>query len=188
MGEIHFTTRQGSQVNESKSARLLRFSSVSGEDARAYRSICEVERSTSRRPTVQRIQRVFLGSVENPLAFEWNIFAGRTTLQILQNIQDKLEVWSNKSTRIWRIGSSSCPCSTILIGQKKKNSKECLSNSEKVQDLRKKVSAWTLVIPRSRRRRQNGVERTTTNLKELLMSWWNISKKVDIQYSVVPVR
>ena len=39
----------------------------------------------------------------------------------------------------------------------------CLSNSES-QELRKKVSVWTWVFPRSRRRRQNGMERPPLNL------------------------
>ena len=86
MDEIHVTTRQGNQVWESKSTRLLRFSSVSGKDLLAHRSTCKVERSTSRLPTVQRIQRVFVIEGE-PIEFEWTMFAGLTNWELVKQVQ-----------------------------------------------------------------------------------------------------
>ena len=46
-----------------------------------------------------------------PIEFEWNILPELTSLQILQKIQRDLQGWN--------IESSSCLCSTTLIGQEK---------------------------------------------------------------------
>ena len=84
------------------------------------------------------------------------------------------------------------PCSHLVHTFAPRNSEIRLSNSEKVRDFASKVPAWTLVIPRPRRRRKNGTEHTPSNLKEngtpKLKKWWNTSKKLDTQYSEVSVR
>ena len=114
--EICFTTWQSNQVGESKGTRLLRFSSLSGKGARPFRSQCEVERSTSRLPTVQRIQR----SIRDRWRTNWarvehfprtdNIADSpkrfKTNWKLVKHVQKNL-----------KIDSSSCSCSTTLIGQ-----------------------------------------------------------------------
>ena len=53
-----------------------------------------------------------------------------------------------------QIGSSSCQCSAILIGQKKGNDGICISNSEKVKTYAKKFSQghWTFLSPRAEKK------------------------------------
>ena len=80
-----------------------------------------------------------------------------------------------------------------IVWTKKGNSTECLSNSEKVKNYAKK--GFCLDIGHSsvqeRKRIRHGTHKFT-NLKDsgilLQVSWWEISKKVDIQYSGPPVR
>ena len=89
------------QAGESKSTRLLRFSSMSGKDVRASRSKCKIERSTSRLPTVQRLQRIIWN--------RWRTCRVRVEYfprihTIADSPQDSRETGrlSNKSRKFWR--------------------------------------------------------------------------------------
>ena len=88
-----------------------------------------------------------------PLEFEWHIFPGHTTLE--NSPRDSRRTGSLPSTsRDLKIESSSCRCTTMLIGQKKGHATECFfRNSEQVRKYAKKISAFTLAVPRPRRRR-----------------------------------
>ena len=51
-----------------------------------------------------------------PIEFEWNIFPGCTSLQMLHLIQNNLQKRTS-NLRSLQTGSSSCQCSTTLTGQ-----------------------------------------------------------------------
>ena len=113
LNEIYF------KVGESKGTRLLRFSSLSGQDVRATRRNCAVEGS--------------LGIDGEPFEFEWSIFPGFTTLQILQKIQDKLDARQTSPEEFEdRIVFMSM--FNAVDWTKEENSKDCFSNSEKVKN------------------------------------------------------
>ena len=56
--EIYLSTWQSNQVGESQGTRILRHRSLSWKNIQTYRRKCKMERSTSRLPTVQHIQRI----------------------------------------------------------------------------------------------------------------------------------
>ena len=89
---------------KSESTRLFRLSSLSWKDARTPGGQGDVERSTSKFPGVQRIQRI----IWNRWRTNWVRvdYFPRT-----RNIAD--------SPRDLKIGSSSCPCSKTSIGSRR---------------------------------------------------------------------
>ena len=96
------------------------------------------------------------------------MFPGLTSLTIFEKIQKNLQGQKLYPEHVeGRVFFMSMFNDTDW--SKKGHSEICLSNSEKVRDFakkKKKVPAWTLVIPRPRRRRKDGTERTPSNLKE----------------------
>ena len=140
--EIHFATQPSDPVGESKSTRLLRFSFISGKDARAFRSQCKMERSAWRLPTVQRIHRTtwvqldyFLRTynvADSPKRF-------KTNWKLVKQVQDD-----------FKIVTFSCPCSTTLIAQRQ----DILQNVFRVPNRVKKYSTrfqlghWSFLGPR----------------------------------------
>ena len=82
---------------------------------------------------------------EEPIEFEWNIFPGFTSLQILRIICKS----GTLNLRNVQTGSSSCQCSTTLIGQEKKMMEICRSNSAKDKEYAKRFSQghWTFFGP-----------------------------------------
>ena len=108
--------------------------------------------------------KAYFGITGEPIEVEWNIIPGHRTLQILQEIQDN-KAACQTSPEEFEDRIIFMSMFNDIDWTQKRNSTECFSNSGKGQELPKKVPAWTLVIPRSRRRR-NGMEHTMTNLKE----------------------
>ena len=53
-----------------------------------------------------------------PIDFEWNLFQGRTSLELLQKIYGDLQRRNIDPDNL-EIDVSSCPCPTTLISQKK---------------------------------------------------------------------
>ena len=87
-----------------------------------------------------------IGIDGKPIGFEWNIFPGRTTFQILQEIQDKMRDCQTCPEEFeLKIESSSCLCST----SKKGNYNERFSNSEKVKNYAKRfqLGLWSFLSP-----------------------------------------
>ena len=80
------------------------------------------------------------------IQFEWNIFPGFTSLQILQTIQGNLQELNIEPEKFTdRI---------ILVSMfndvdwtRKGNERICISNSEKSQDIREEFVAGTLDVP-----------------------------------------
>ena len=91
-------------MGESKDSGLLRFSSMSGKDARAFRSERKMERSIRRLPTVQRIQRITRNRWKTKLS------SGLAALEILQKIQVKSGRSRNKSRTVREIPEDYCRC------------------------------------------------------------------------------
>ena len=172
---------------EKKTTRLPSFSSVSGKDERTSRSKCEVERSTSRLPEVQRLQKI----IWNQWRANWVRMNFLQKIHIVADspkIQEKSGRSSNESRRIRRSDHLDVSVQRYLLD--KENSNECLSNSEKVKPYAKKCfprGRWSFLGPR-----KNDTERTSANLEDntilLQMSWWKFSKKVDIRHFEVSVR
>ena len=109
-------------MGESKCVRLFRFSFLSGEDAHAFRSQWEVERSAFIFPT----------AVDGgPLEFEEHISQGHTTLQIFKEIQDRVADCQT-SPEILKIIFMAM--FNDIVWTNKGNYNECFSNQEKVKD------------------------------------------------------
>ena len=53
------------------------------------------------------------------VVFEWKIFSGHTTMELLREVQELME----KELKVSRTASSSCRCTTALIGQEKATKK-----------------------------------------------------------------
>ena len=82
-----------------------------------------------------------------PIVFEWHIFPGRTTLEILQKIPKKTCKIKTLNLENMKNRSSSCQCSMASIGRERKFRKvyfEFRTNHE----LREEILARTLDIPR----------------------------------------
>ena len=93
-----------------------------------------------------------------PLEFEWRIFPGHMTLEILQEIQDELEACPARPERFEdRIVFMSML--NDIAWTKKGHSTEKCSKFRTGQEIRKKteISAWTLVLPRAQEKMKNGV-------------------------------
>ena len=74
-----------------------------------------------------------LGIDGEPIEFEWNIFPGHSTLQILEEIQDRMAVRQTSPEDFEdRIMYNKC----------------FFSNSATIKNYAKKISAWTLVFSR----------------------------------------
>ena len=85
MDEIYFVTWQSNRAVKSKSTRLLRFRALSGKDASTPFSCGEVERATWMFLELHASSRI-IWSFE----FEWNLFPGHPTMEILKEIQMKM--------------------------------------------------------------------------------------------------
>ena len=94
-----------------------RLRTVSGEDVTSFRSNSKMGRSSGRISSV-RSYGGLLGFDGEHIDFEWKIFPGFSSLQILQESRVICKK-RNIELRNSLIGSSSCQCSTILIGQEK---------------------------------------------------------------------
>ena len=82
-----------------------------------------------------------------PMEFEWNIFPGFTTLQLVQEVQKLTNKMSEPEQFQGRIIFMSM-YNDIILGIKD-NEKECIANSTFVSLFAKKISSRTLVIPRT---------------------------------------
>ena len=90
MHEIYTYARSGDRVDESKSTRLLSFRLMLEEDARASRSEAKMENQVGEfRQSFS--YRELLGIDGEPTEFEWIIFPGLTSLEILQKVQTDLQ-------------------------------------------------------------------------------------------------
>ena len=69
-------------------------------------------------------------TLREPIEFEWNIFLGRTTLDILHKIQKNLED-RQINQNILKIESSSCQCSMTSIGRTDEFQKSVLGISKR---------------------------------------------------------
>ena len=89
-----------------------------------------------------------------PVEFEWNIFPGHTTFELLESNQ-----------KISEFGSSSCRCTMPSIGQEVKNFKKFISNSTEIK-------GYAHRFPKGHRfllgpdTKKNGLEHIRTSLKE----------------------
>ena len=125
-----------------------------------------------------------------PLEFEWNIFPGLTTLQILKEVQDRMAVRQTSPEEFEdRIVFMSM--FNDIDWTKKGNYNECFSNSEKVSDFAKRfpLGHWSFLC---RGDEENVMESAIVTPKDkgilLQMSWLPISKTADIQFSELPAR
>ena len=71
-----------------------------------------------------------------PIEFEWNIFPGFTSIEILKAFSDKFEGTINFMSMF-----------NDIDWTKNEHSGVCISNAREVRDLRQRVAARALVIP-----------------------------------------
>ena len=82
-----------------------------------------------------------------PKEFEWNIFPGFTSLQLVQEVQQFMNKMGEPEQFQGRIVFMSM--FNDIISRIKDNEKECIANSTLVSLFAKKISSKTLVIPRT---------------------------------------
>ena len=82
-----------------------------------------------------------------PMEFEWNIFPGFTTLQLVQEDQKFMNKMGDASEFKGRIIFLSM--FNDIIWRNKDNEKECIANSTLVSFFAKRFAASTLVITRT---------------------------------------
>ena len=165
-------SQSGDQVGESKSTCLLRFRLMLGENVRSFRSDKKMGKSSKRIATIQFLQRITWNWWE-PIEFEWNIFQGLASMEILQKIQKDLQD-RNIGPEDLKIESSSCRCSMTSNGQRE----EILNN---VFQIPKKSRSM-----RSDSRENTGHSSTLETKRSASESphrWWDASRKPVIQYS-----
>ena len=171
------------RVDESKSIRPLRFCVMTGKDTWSFRSEWEVEKSASRLPTNQQSTESYLESMEDRFGSSEKNFPGRTSLQLLQKMQEDVNVRKRKPKQFEGIILFMSMFNDIVWTKK---------GFREGKRLRKKISARTLIIPRSWTRKIRDMERTLINRKESEMKSPIIlaktSKEVDIRYSEVLLR
>ena len=115
--------------------------------------------------------RELFGVDGEPIEFEWNLFRGFTSWQILQKIQEFLGA-RQTSPEEFEHRLIFMSMFNDIDGQRKK----CLKNVFRIPkksriSQKNKVSAWTLVIPRIQKRH---VERTSTNLKDSAVEYVSV--------------
>ena len=96
----------------------------------------------------------FLGIVGEAIEFEWHIFPGFSSLQIIQERSRMICENGSSNLKNSQIESSSCQCSTILSGQEK----ETMTNAKKSC----KETGRSSVLETKR----SGMEKQSTLLKE----------------------
>ena len=105
--------------------------------------------------------RESLGIDGEPIEFEWNIFPGLTSLEILQKTQKDLHC-----LRMMKDGSSSCQCSMTSIGQTEEIQKSVFRFPNKSRRITRRGSredtghSWAQVMNR------NGTELSATHPEE----------------------
>ena len=82
-----------------------------------------------------------------PMEFEWHIFPGFTTLQLVDKVQEFMTKVGDPSLFQGRIIFMSM-CNDI-IWRNTDNEQECIANATLVSFICKKISSRTLVIPRN---------------------------------------
>ena len=91
MDETYAYARSSNQVDESKSTRLLRFRLMLGKNARTLGSEPQMENQYEDFRQSDSYSFFFFGIDGEPIEFEWNIFPGLTSLELLQKIQKHLQ-------------------------------------------------------------------------------------------------
>ena len=93
-----------------------------------------------------------LGIDGDPIEFEWNIVPGLTSLQILQRIQNDLQETLSLKNLEGRIVFM--PMFIDMEGQDKETKRILFQIEKKSQDVRDKILAGTLDVPRPWRRKE----------------------------------
>ena len=137
---------------ESKGTRLLRFSSLSGR--MHEHSEANVKWKDQ---LVHRIQR-FIWDRRRTKWVRAGYFHRTYNIADSPTNQDKLE--ASQSRRIWRSNHLHVHDQRQLFGRRKEILQNVFRIPRRSRITQKKASAWTLVIPRSRRGREFGMERT----------------------------
>ena len=163
MDEIYIVSWSSDQVGESKSDCLFRWCFVLGKISRSFRSKSKMEGQV----TEFRLSTSYgelLGIDAEPIEFEWNIFPGFTSWQIVQKIQNDLQ---ERNIEPEQFGDRIIFMSVFNDNNwtMKGNEENCISNSEKVKAHAERFSQghWTSLDPGSE---ENGLQDTATNLRE----------------------
>ena len=152
----------------------FRLCSMLGDDVGSFSSKPMTGRPSCR-ISIFRFYAELLGMDGEPFEFEWNILP--PSLQILQKTQNDLQR-RNIEHKNLEIVSSSCPCSTTSIGQRRESKRIVFQIQTKSRctrrDSRKDIGR-SLVLETQR----SGMETATINLKEngipLPHRWYNDS-------------
>ena len=150
MDEIYTFSRSSDHMDEIKSTRLLRYFHIIGENVRAFKSESNMGKSSN----IQCNSHRELFRVDGKtIAFEWNIFTGPTSLEILQKFPKDLQEQN--------IEPENCEARIIFMsmfhdigGTRRGNSEQCISNSEQVTNYGKKFTKEHWDIPRTWKRKE----------------------------------
>ena len=109
-----------------------------------------------------------------PMEFEWNIFSGFTTLQLVREVQESCQKWAYNQ-KVSLDGSSSCRCSTTSHGELKtikKDANQLFNSSLSMRKDFHQENGHSSDLDQKR----NGILLTNINHKEngteLLNKWW----------------
>ena len=189
MDEISIVSRSSDPVDKSKSACLLRFSSMCGTDEWKQRSNNKIGRSSGRIQNVPLLQ-VIAG---NRWRKNWTRVEYFPRIFVIADSSENPGWFAraeHKTRRILQTGSSSCQCSTTSIGQEKEMMEFAFRIWKKSRNTRRDSRKdtgrfWFLEMKRS------VVELFLAHLKEneilQQLRCWNDSKIQVIQYSRVLV-
>ena len=178
---------QAQILNVSKGTRLLRFRRMLGEDAKSFRSKPKMDGSTRWISTVQFLQRSFFWTDGEPIEFEWNVFPGLTSLEILQKIQEDLQ---DRKIEPEDFEDRIMSMLNDIEWTKRGKFRECYFKFRTSQELREEMLARTLDIPRSWRRKEmvcDSVVHVKENGIPQPQRWWNDWEKLVTQHSRVSV-
>ena len=136
--EIHFITWPSSQVDASWSTRLHLIQFFVWERCTSIQKQMQDGEINFKTCNSPMNTESCLGSMENELSSSGifpriHYIAARPRLQILLQFQDKLEVRQTSPEEL-KIESSSCPCSMILMGQRKKSLTNVFRITKKVKN------------------------------------------------------
>ena len=152
LDEISIVPWSSAPVDTSKSTCLLRLCTVFGEDVTSLRRNWKLGRSSGRILNVRLLWRV----TGNRWRSNWirvELFSQHLHHCRFFRRSRVIHRSGTVNLRNSQIASSSCPCSTILQGKKRKRW-DLYFDFRKSQDVREEILAGTLEVPRSWRREE----------------------------------
>ena len=186
MDEIYAVARSSNQVDESKSTRLLRFRLMLGEDARAFRSKTKDGQINSEEFQRSNSYRELFGIDGEPswVRVEYvpgTYLIGDPPKDPKRPARSKLWTWT-----FWRTDHLHVNVQWHRLDEERKF-RQVYFEFRTSQELREEILCEDTGHSKAQPTNKNDTELSATHLKEngipLPQKWWDISKRLDTQYS-----